>query len=169
MIIDKKGKLFGKINILDIFIVILFICILFVAVKFLSPSLIGGDGAKTPEVVYTIEVTNQPLSFFESIEKGDMVYGENTTEQMGTIEAVNTMPSVINVEDKESMKIVKNTIPDKYDGLVKVRSKAEISNPDITVSGKDIKVGELAARRTENTILRGYIVAIEPIDDAFLK
>ena len=55
-IVDEKGKLFGKINLIDlIVIVILVAALIFLAVRFLLPSK-GRSIGSTTKVVYTVQV-----------------------------------------------------------------------------------------------------------------
>ena len=57
--IDEKGRLFGKINIVDLLVIlVIVIAAVFVGVKFLGGGSSGGIGAAKTKVVYTVLVEN---------------------------------------------------------------------------------------------------------------
>lgn len=65
---DEKGRLFGKINIVDLLVlVVVVIALVVVGMKFLLPSRVGG-GAKKTHVTYTVLVENVRPEVYENIQ-----------------------------------------------------------------------------------------------------
>lgn len=68
-IIDKKGKLFGKLNIIDLIAILLILAVLaLIGYKFLDgkPSGLGGSGQA---IVYTVEVKGVRPEVYESVQE----------------------------------------------------------------------------------------------------
>lgn len=170
MVIDKEGKLFGKINILDIVLLILFAAAVIFAAKALLPRFFSNESsAADTEAVYTIEVTKETEDYFENIKPGDKVFGENTDDEIGTVVSCTASPAVYIVEDKENAEYREVTVEGRYDGLVKIKSPVTVKYPDITAGTNSIKIGVLTNLRTENSLIRGYIVAMEGDFEETLK
>jgi len=109
MIVDEKGKLFGKINLLDCLIVLLVVCVIAAAV-ILSKVGSAKDGNSIP-LTYTVEVKNKDAGYFAHLIEGEKVIDGVTKEALGEIVSVTTQPAVsvaqaddtlisVNIEDK---------------------------------------------------------------------
>lgn len=86
--IDKNGKLFGKINIIDLLIILIVIAaLIFAATKLFTPAE-KGEEAGTSKVVITYKATDAPTGAGEAINVGDPVYEDTTNVQLGTVTAV---------------------------------------------------------------------------------
>ena len=67
-VIDKKGKLFGKLNIIDLLAILLIVAVLaLIGYKLTSNS--GGLAGAGQKVVYTVEVKNVDAAVYESLQK----------------------------------------------------------------------------------------------------
>ncbi len=70
--IDEKGRLFGKINIVDLLVIlVLVIAAVVLGVKFLKPGNIGaaGGGSAGTHVEYTVLVKNVQPEVYENVQK----------------------------------------------------------------------------------------------------
>ena len=162
MIIDKKGKLFGKINILDILIaLVILIFILLGAMKLFSGVLGSKGSANTIEVLYTVEVTKKDVDFFESIKEGDVVFKKNTKEIGGEVVSCEVKPAKYTTANLNRLTYELTEAENKFDGYITIKTTAEVSYPDMLVGGDEIKIGKSYDLRTENTVLNGYITSIE--------
>lgn len=163
MIIDKKGKLFGRINILDILIVlILIVAVYFAGAGFLSRISGGKVTVKnTMEVIYTVEVTKQTSEYFDKISPGNIVFHTNSKEPGGTVIECQLKPAVYEVENKENMTFENAEVDGMYDGYIKIKATADVNYPDLTLDSEAIKIGKFVSYRTESVIMKGHITAIE--------
>ncbi len=162
MIIDKNGKLFGKINILDILIML--IILLFIALgatKFFSGLLGSKVGTNTIDVLYTVEVTKKDAEFFESIKEGDAVFKKNTKEIGGEVVSCEIKPAKYITANLNKLSYEVTEAENKFDGYITVKATADVSYPDMLIGGDEIKIGKSYDLRTENTVLNGYITSIE--------
>lgn len=81
--IDKNGKVFGKINIIDLLVIlILVVAIAVVGVKFLTP---GGKEIQTLEMEFYTEEVNDWVA--EKIQPGDALYDGTYEIELGTVVA----------------------------------------------------------------------------------
>lgn len=85
MFIDKKGKLFGKINIIDfLIIVVLVVAIAVVGVKFLGGKK-GGD-TQTIQMQFYIEEVDKWVA--ENVKEGDALYDGTFDQDLGVVTGV---------------------------------------------------------------------------------
>lgn len=110
MIIDQKGKLFGKINIIDLAIVIVIVAVIgILGFKFLAPSQSGGDAQGICEVKFYIEEVSDFVS--EKVNVGDKLMDESKNVSLGVVTNVELFDAVSYGTDAEG-KWVKSSKPD---------------------------------------------------------
>ncbi len=82
--IDKNGKLFGKINVIDLLVlVVLVAAILVVGLRFIGPR---GDATETLEMKFYIEEVNDWVA--DKIQIGDTMYDGTNSMTLGKVTAV---------------------------------------------------------------------------------
>lgn len=92
MIIDNKGKLFGKINVIDFLLILLVVlAVAFFAVKFVG----GGAGAPASAETVRVEYYAEEVSDFvvDCIRVGDPLTDDAGKSNLGTVVEVITGPS----------------------------------------------------------------------------
>ncbi|MBR5236828.1 MAG: DUF4330 domain-containing protein [Clostridia bacterium] len=164
MLIDEKGRLFGKINLLDIFFVLILIVALFGVYFFLSGH--GGSAATMP-VTYTVEVQKQNQVYFDHIIQGERVTDGVTKAFMGTIAGLKTEPAKVVTPAND--KIVLAQPEGKLDGYITIKADATVNYPDLVLDGETIKIGKEVALRSESAAMRGYIVDIKYDSEQFRR
>ncbi len=96
MIIDEKGKLFGKINIIDLIVLVLIAAAVVVgAYSKLSDKVSiggGGEGEQTLVIKYYIEEVSDFVA--EKVEVGSSLMDDNTLTELGKVTAVEVGPAV---------------------------------------------------------------------------
>lgn len=85
-ILDRDGRLFGKISIIDV-IVILVVVTLAAAVYLKNHMPHTGTTVATTQVVYQMQLENQPEYMLSAIQEGDQLFDEDRTTNgsLGTI------------------------------------------------------------------------------------
>lgn len=162
MIIDKKGKLFGKINILDVLIVLVILLFIILGATKLFSGILGSKiSSNTIEVLYTVEVTKKDADFFESIREGDVVFKKNTKEIGGEVVSCEIKPAKYTTANLNRLTYELTEAENKFDGYITIKTLADVKYPDMLVGGDEIKIGKSYDLRTENTVLNGYITSIE--------
>ena len=92
MIIDNKGKLFGKINVIDfLLILVVVLAVAFFAVKMLGPT----DGTTAKDELIRVEYFAEEVSDFvvDCINVGDSLTDDAGNIDLGTIIDIETGPS----------------------------------------------------------------------------
>jgi len=143
--IDDKGRLFGKINLIDLFVVLVLVII------------ISGFAFKTLSSGETVTVTNDtPIEVtfkvvkvrdftVNAVEAGDSIY-ERNGQKLGEVTEVRTPPAreILSRSDGSS---VYAEVENRYDMLITVRGAGRISGGTyylnsnrIMTAGSDIKL-----------------------------
>ncbi|WP_373000461.1 DUF4330 domain-containing protein [Lutispora sp.] len=139
--VDDKGRLFGKINIIDLFIVLVVTVLLggMYAMLFTKNT---KDAAHISKVLYDIEVKNVSKNFVNAINTGEPIRDSVRGNNLGiVVNKIVYSASAINM-DMVQGKYVKVEIPDLYDVKITVEADANITPTDILVDGTDIRVGK---------------------------
>ncbi|MBR6729403.1 MAG: DUF4330 domain-containing protein [Clostridia bacterium] len=157
MMMDEKGKLFGKINLLDLFLVLLALAVLAgAAIFFLGGGTLSAE--KTIPLTYTVEIKNKDAEYFEHIKKGEQVQDGITKTYAGEIYDCSTLPATqITQADNE---LILSEIEGRLDGYVKIQADASVSYPDLIIGKEAVKIGKSVALRSESVAMHGYIVDI---------
>ncbi len=162
--IDEKGKLFGKINLLDLILIVLFLAIAALAALFFA----GKDsttGIALP-VSYVVEVRNQDEAYFNNVNIGEAVSDGITGAYLGTISGFEKKPAQVIVQADDAL--VAASPEGKFDGYITISADATASYPDIMLAGEPLKIGTSIAYRSETLAMHGYIVKID-FDEAELR
>ncbi|MBQ4517235.1 MAG: DUF4330 domain-containing protein [Clostridia bacterium] len=163
MIIDNKGRLFGKINLLDVFFILVLLAALAVGYLLFAD---GGSSAGTIPVVYTVEIQNQDAAYFEHINEGEQVIDGITKTPMGKIVGFSKEPAKIIAQADD--KLVLASPENRFDGYVQIEANASVAYPDLLLDSEAIKIGKAVALRSESAAMHGYIVAMD-YDEEQLK
>ena len=161
--IDEKGRLFGKINIVDLLVIlVIVIAAVVLGMKFLKPGSTGtvGGGGTTTHVEYTVLVESVQPAVYESIVNNYipstlMASGELLDGQVTGVEA---KPHADNVTVSTSGDTVAFTA-DK--GLLDLTFTVEcnVSNPVTTEIGtQEVRVGKSHILKTDKFELNGVVL-----------
>ncbi len=160
-IIDKKGKLFGIINIID-FAVILIIALLVVGgVSRMRKS--PEAQAESKKALITVEVSDVRMPTVDGVVVGDPIYHYDRGTKLGDIidKKVDTYKEPI--ESPEG-KWINAEVPDKY--VVTMTVEANVNeNPDVIIAGGEhIRIGSQFKLKNRNIAVLGTILGVEIID-----
>ena len=161
--IDEKGRLFGKINIVDLLVIlVIVIAAVVLGMKFLKPGSTGtvGGGGTTTHVEYTVLVESVQPAVYESIVNNYipstlMASGEMLDGQVTSVEA---QPHGGDVTVSTAGGTVACT-PGK--GLLDLTFTVEcnIANPITTEIGtQEVRVGKTHILKTDKFELNGVIL-----------
>lgn len=158
MVVDEKGKLFGKINILDLIIIaVVVLALVFGLLMFTRDKAASG----TVRTVYTIEVLQEEPEYFDHIIVGEPVEDGQTRDPMGKIVDVEISPSEFVATNMTDGKFQIEELEGKYDGLISIELDAEVKYPDIIGGKEAIKIGKKLALRSSSAAMTGFVVAMD--------
>lgn len=161
-ILDKKGRLFGLVNLIDLLVLI----ILIVALVFIAPNFLGGVvstsgiGADAKDVYFTIELAQTTEEFADKIQIGDLIKDNLRGYYYGTVSDITVMPSVVTSHDMENAKYVRVEMPERYDIHLTVKCNGTESDKTITAEGQEIKLGKMMVLKSKGYVAAGYVISL---------
>lgn len=113
------------------------------------------------DIVYTIKVEKKDSVFFESIKDGDIVFRKNSDAVSGEILSCDTVPANYITQNPGNLTFEQTEVESLFDGYIRIKTTADVLHPDLIIYNEAVKIGKIFNIRTENTVLNGYITAIE--------
>lgn len=158
-LIDKKGRLFGKINIVDM-IIVLAILLLAGGVYFVF---FGGSDKQvleTSKVVYDFEITNVNKDFVDAITPGDPIRDSVRGNELGTVTNKTSRNATMLNEDLINGRYIIADVPDAYDVVITIEADANITPANIIVGGAEVKVGKKFFIKGKGYANQGFVTKI---------
>lgn len=161
--IDKNGKLFGKINIIDLLIILIVIAaIAFFALK-LSGGDSGGSTTETSTVRLVFRTESSPTAAAEVIKSGDPAYEDSTNIGLGKVVSVESEQAYEYSVDA-SGNLVKVPTPEYSIIVVTTELEGELADDGLRVNGSLYSVGASCSVHFGQAKLYGYIYSFEAVD-----
>ena len=121
--IDNKGKLFGKVSLVDLLIILLVAVALIATVYKFNFSPHGDVNESNIKIEYVLKIEGIRNYTVESIEIGDELYDSQSGDFIGSVTAVETAPAKDFVlMDNGDIRYAQ--MPERYDAYVTVESGA---------------------------------------------
>ncbi len=136
--IDKKGKLFGVINIIDLLVLILIVgLVIFGAKRFTSAGPVGSSNQG--EGYLTFEISDIRQIAVDTMKVGDPVYEYDKGTYIGEIVDIRAEEYKQPIEYRG--RYVLATMPEKYRVYLKVKSNIHQDDRAYSVNGQDLVFG----------------------------
>ena len=136
--IDKNGKVFGKINIVDLIVIVVII----IAIAMFAASRLNNTGEVTVDDGKTIYMSfyAEEISDFvaDKIELGSKLYDDDCKQVLGTVVKVEKEPAVTYTEDSEGNSVVSSK--ENYQSVI-VTAKVDGTLSDYGLELNDFKYG----------------------------
>ena len=158
--INKDGKLFGKISIIDLLVIVVIVAMAAgVYMRFFkTPEKVE---VKTEKLTYTMKVTDARMFSVEALEKKGDIYDADTKEKLGTITDVK-IDTVKMTNLTEKGKAVEVEYPERYTAILTVEVDGNVNaNGYYTQSNEPISVGSVKYFETKYVATAGVIMDIE--------
>lgn len=156
-IIDEKGKLFGWINILDLFIIVVLTLALVFGVKryFTKPD----ESKMMRKAELTFEVQNVRDITIDMLHEGDMMYWADRSREVGKIVSIDKTPHMEPLEVDHEW--VNKEVPGKYDLKYTVEATIKDDGSAYWGSGEQVRVGIKYLVKTKYINMEAYLVKME--------
>jgi hypothetical protein len=147
-LLDKKGRLFGIINIIDFLV----IAVLLAAVggvyyfKF-APARRATSGATDRSLEIQVLVPGVRMATVNVIKIGDNVRDSRTNIILGQITAIDVRPAEV-ITQMPDGKVVEGTSPSRKDMYVTLKGQGTVSENAISLGGSEIRIGSQLALKT---------------------
>ncbi len=163
MLINKEGKLFGKVSIIDIFALILVVVMaLGIYMKFFRT--VETTAVENCTIEYEYKVTDVRMYSVTALKQSEKIFDEKTKEYMGEIVNVEYTPSIQKAELSDG-RVVMTEAPDKYDAVVKIRVKGGVNSAGyFTEENKSICAGSKCITKTKFAKTEGEIISVKKVD-----
>ncbi len=165
-IVNKEGKLFGLINVIDLVIIVAVLIVgIACAYKFLSPTAQSITAPKS-DMIVTMRVRGA-MDYLEAemtdetvIKAGDKLVGGSGFVDGAEIVKVESEPYVITGEVSDGT-FVTSTVPDKWDIVITVKCPQAESDPIYKIGTQEIRIGRGFILKTQKTELNTIIETVE--------
>lgn len=160
-LLDDKGKLFGKVNVIDLLLVfIVFAVVTVVGYKFLQPSdvPIAASGDTTAEVTFYGNALHPFV--VDKIREGDQIRLASTNDVLGEITSVEQGPAELIASDAEGQWI-KSEVPGKFKVYISIQGQAVSSRGSLKMAGVPMLAGADMEIKGPNYKIEGLISDVQ--------
>ncbi|MGE5672752.1 MAG: DUF4330 domain-containing protein [Mycobacterium leprae] len=146
-VVDEKGRLFGKVNLLDLVVVVAVVAVgaRFGYSHFMAKS--AGPAGTDQKVELTFKVSPVTQPTVDAIQKGDKVYDSKSNAFLGTVVETKAQPATV-VKQGPDGRLWETQSTTAFDYYVTISSMAHVSENGVLVGGDDIKIGRDNSLRT---------------------
>ncbi len=162
MLIDKKGRIFGKISIVDIIIVLLLIVIVVFGIRFFKTN---DKSASATKIQYTVQINKVKEDVYNAIQDNTAVYDSVKNTPLGTVVSHSKKPYEITSVDSINGKYIKNTLPGLYNVLITIEADSYITDSSIKVGKNIIRVNGRLDINTKDILGTTYVVGLKILED----
>lgn len=157
-IIDKKGRLFGLLNIVDLLVIILILAIVAVGVKRFGTKAAVGEAA-TKKGIITAEVKDVRDATANNIKAGDKIFDYDKGTYLGKIVTVEVEP----YKDKTEYqgKFYNSEVPGKYRVIMTIDADVKETEDFYQVGTEQIRIGAEMRIKNKNITTFMTILGIE--------
>lgn len=152
-IIDKKGKLFGLINVIDLLVILCVIAIIAVGAKRLKSSTTVGSVESKKGVVYA-QISEVRKATVDGVKVGDPLYDYDKGTYIGKISKVDVEP--FKKETEYQGKFYLAEVPEKYDVNIEIDVDVKETNDYYQVGTEQLRIG--AQQRVKNKSIATFMV-----------
>lgn len=158
-LIDRNGRLFGRINIIDLMVLLILLgAVGFYAYKqtIVNPQI--APSSKTYMVKVLVEEVRQVTA--NELKNGTVVKEADANSLIGTIRGVDIKPATRQVERADGQ-IVLSTIPEKFDLVLAIEAPAQVTNWTIRIANTDFRIGTTIKVAAQRFMVKGTVVGLE--------
>lgn len=148
-ILNEKGKLFGIINIVDLFIIIFLVVAGGVVYSYFNTITRENNENKAYNVILEVQKVDEDVC--KAMQKGKTVFDKIENVPFGTLVDFEYYPSEEYSISEIDASVKKVTIPDSYDAKITMKIK----------TGEDIYIGKQLSIMTKDFTASGHVIGIE--------
>ncbi|MCF6097224.1 DUF4330 domain-containing protein [Thermovorax subterraneus] len=143
-LIDKKGRLFGLINVIDLLVIILVVA---VAARFVLNPQKNSSAAEEKMIQVVMLVKDVRDATAKVIKEGDIVRETKTNNLLGKVTKVEVKPAetLVNTADGRVLNVPNPVLKDVY---VTVEGSATVGENAIVLGGTEIRIGTAVQMKT---------------------
>ena len=160
----RKYKLFGKIPIFDVVVVLVLLVIVFIGYKVVNSSKMGVNYTtrEPKEIIFTAVFDNISEQITDLPEIGEKVLDDATNTTLGTVCAVKKEAYTMHDFDSEG-NLIETPCPDRYTLVVDIKTTANISEVSTEINGTKIGLGKIFILTMPSLSTTAYISDIREV------
>lgn len=159
--IDKKGKLFGLINIIDLAVLLALIAIVAVGLKRMEGPQVSATINKKGIVTYEISDVRQVT--VDNIQEGDPLYHYDKNVYIGDILTKEVRPYTEEVEYEGQW--INAEVPGKFSVIIEVDAEVQENDQFYTVGGEQTRVGIPYRMKNKSFAAFGTCFGVEIVEE----
>lgn len=161
-VLDEKGRLFGRINVVDLAVVLVLLLVLgFGAQKFLFVNPEYQPEVETVRMTFFVEDVRQPT--VEAVAVGDEVREEETNTYLGRVVEVESGPFRDLVPTAQG-EMREAEVPGHYSLTLVLEGDAQITDDHIAMAGQQVRIGTTLKVRSQTYEVEGVVFDLEVRD-----
>lgn len=159
--IDENGRVGGRVNLVDLIVLILAVLVVAVIGARMGVSDKADDGVDQSMISYKVRIESVRQYTVDSFREGDALYDSKEDVCIGTITGIDVSDATTPVRNT-SGEFARGTVEGRYDIYLTVETPVEISNGRHFVNGtNEISANSKLEARTKYTKFTGMITEIE--------
>ncbi len=160
MIINKDGKLFNKISIIDIIVILAVVVLALGLYARFSSSDTAVSTTEKQQIEYTVSVKGIRIGSVEALQQGGPVTNSTTKEYAGEIVDV-TYEEAIEARELSDGTVVQTLLPERYNAKVTISVDGSVSSSGYyTPSNQSINIGSTLYFTTKYANTSGTIIDV---------
>jgi len=157
-VLDEKGRLFGLINIIDLFVLLVVVALIAGGIWFVSRNSTPDTAGPTETYYVTIKCKELDADFADYIHKGDRLYYAGGFTDVEVTD-VNVEPAKIDVvRDDGTIAVTEH--PEKKDIYVTVKVNSKPDDPMLWIGQLHANVGKELVLKTQYIEVPGVITRV---------
>lgn len=160
--IDRKGRVFGLINVFDLAVLLIMIALVAgVAYKlvFIGPGAEPGAEERPARVTLLVEDVRQPT--VDAIQVGQVVRDHDNNAVFGTIAAMQVRPAEWTVTTADG-RLLLAPVPGMFDIILELDTTALVSRDAIVIARKETRIGAQVRIKTQMFSVLTAVTGIAP-------
>ncbi|MBK5252528.1 MAG: DUF4330 domain-containing protein [Peptostreptococcaceae bacterium] len=159
-IIDDKGKLFGTINIIDLFVLLIIVlAAIFLAGRML-PGTESGEAGTQKEMEYTVKVEEVSKYTIDAANVGDAIFDFETGSDIGVISKIGHNPHMEYLVNKDNEAVAIESL-DKFDLFITVKANFVETDKALMIEDMIVAVGRKVLVYNKYLFVEGKIYSRE--------
>lgn len=158
-LIDKKGRLFGIINIIDLAVLLMVAVLAFGTYTKMTARAQQNQQVVLQEIEMDIFIKDVMPFALDSFAVGDVVKDSNTKTTLGTISEIKSEPYQEPVVDPQGNYVLKE-VPNKLNITLTVTGQGQVNRDSIRIQKDEVLVGNVLIINTHRSKVQAVIVGV---------
>jgi len=158
---ERQYRLFGKVGVLDIIIVVLIIAFLVSIFSYAANMDVSAAAGGQQDIEFGVYLSNKDADFEDNLVIGMNIYDSLKGGKIGTLASYEKEPYFTLQPNRTTGEIVKSEVDGRYNYIVVVSSSAEITENTVAVGNYEVAVGKEMFIKSKNFASPGFCITLD--------